>query len=380
MKACPNCGTDGPRPFHQLTGVPVHSVFLLSSRREAVEFPTGDIVLAHCGACDFVFNAAFDPALLHYGAGYEPTQAFSATFNRFHRELAERLVARYDLHHKDIVEIGCGQGEFLTLLCELGSNRGHGFDPACEPARRGGASFVNDFYSEAYAHLPADFLCCKMTLEHIPDTGRFMEMVRRCMGDGRETTVFFMVPNAARILNELAYWDIYYEHCSYFSLRSLCHLFRHSGFEVIDAFTEYADQYLVIEARPGGGGAPRGGTLAVDVFSDTIQARIEAARRAVGDMRGAVLWGGGSKAVAFLTTLGVGEEISHVVDVNPHKHGTWLPGTGHPVVGPEDLRRRPPEVVFVMNPVYTEEIRRTLGDMGLDAKLVPVDGIGGKRE
>jgi hypothetical protein len=40
------------------------------------------------------------------------------------------LIERYDLYGKDIIEIGCGQGEFLTLLCELGGNRGVGFDPA----------------------------------------------------------------------------------------------------------------------------------------------------------------------------------------------------------------------------------------------------------
>ena len=338
------------------------------------------MLVAHCEACDFVFNAAFDPTLLRYGAGYEPTQAYSDTFNRFHRDLAERLVARHDLRHKDIIEIGCGQGEFLTLLCQLGSNRGHGFDPACDPGQRRGASFVADLYSEAYADLPADFLCCKMTLEHIHEPGRFVEMVRRCLGDGRDTTVFFMVPNAARILSELAYWDIYYEHCSYFGLRSLGHLFRRSGFQVIDAHTEYAGQYLVIEARPGDGAVPAGEPLAVDFFARNAPARIDAARQAIGEMHEAgrrmVLWGGGSKAVAFLSIFGMGDEIAEVVDVNPRKHGTWLPGTGHPVVGPEALRRRPPNVVMVMNPVYMEEIRRALGDMGMAPDLVPVDRLG----
>jgi hypothetical protein len=381
---CPNCGDEGSGTFYELTGVPVHSVLLLSNHHDAVDFPTGDIVLAHCEECDFVFNAAFDPALLRYGAGYDPTQAFSPTFNRFHQQLAERLVARHDLRHKDIVEIGCGGGEFLTLLCDLGSNRGHGFDPACEPTRRGGATFVADFYSEAYAHVPADFLCCKMTLEHIPHTARFVEMVRRCIGSRPDTTVFFMVPDATRILSELAYWDIYYEHCSYFSLRSLGHLFRRNGFEIVDAQTEYAGQYLTIEARPGIGGVSAGDPLAIAFFAEHVPPRINAARRAIDDMHKAgrrlVLWGGGSKAVAFLTTLGIGDEVSQVVDVNPHKHGTWLPGTGHPVIGPDALRGQPPDVVIVMNPAYNEEIRRTLGDMGMKPDLVPIDGIGDRRE
>jgi hypothetical protein len=68
--------------------------------------------------------------LNEYSNEYNPTQSYSATFNVFHRHLAQQLIDRYDLHHKHIIEIGCGQGEFLTLLCELGENQGVGFDPA----------------------------------------------------------------------------------------------------------------------------------------------------------------------------------------------------------------------------------------------------------
>ena len=37
-----------------------------------------------------------------------------------------------------MIEIGCGKGEFLTLLCETTGARGVGFDPeAVPPDRRG---------------------------------------------------------------------------------------------------------------------------------------------------------------------------------------------------------------------------------------------------
>ncbi len=47
-----------------------------------------------------------------------------------------------------------------------------------------------------------------------------------------------------------AFWDVYYEHCSYFSLGSLARLFRSTGFEVTGLHVEYDDQYLLVEARP----------------------------------------------------------------------------------------------------------------------------------
>lgn len=388
--ACPSCDTTGMIPFYELGDVPVHSVLLLPTREEALNYPTGDIVLGFCPTCGFISNLAFDPSVHEYSSRYEATQAFSPTFNAFAQRLAERLIDEYDLHGKEIIEIGCGQGEFLALLCELGGNHGVGFDPAyidgrVESSIRDQITFFKDLYSEKYAHFHGDFVCCKMTLEHIQDTADFVGTVRRSLGDQRDTVVFFQVPDVTRILRELAFWDIYYEHCSYFSPGALARLFRRCGFDVIRLAREYDDQYLMIEARPGDG---KGGvpleleddlaSVARDVtdFSERCTRKLDAWRRDLQriDQAGCrvVIWGAGSKGVAFLTTLNVREQIEYAVDINPHKHGTYMAGTGQRIVGPEFLREYRPDVVVVMNPVYCDEIRRYLDRMGVTAELIPV--------
>ena len=79
-----------------------------------------------------------------------------------------------------------------------------------------------------------------------------------------------------------------------------------------------------------------------------------------------VLWGAGSKGVAFLSMLNVHNEIEYAVDINPYKKGTYMAGTGHQIVGPEILKGYRPDIVIVMNPIYSREIRETLRGMGLD--------------
>ena len=69
-----------------------------------------------------------------------------------------------------------------------------------------------------------------------------------------------------------------------------------------------------------------------------------------------VLWGSGSKAVAFLTTLDVHDEIEHVVDINPYRVGKFLPGSGQKIVEPAFLRDYRPDNVVIMNPIYRHEI------------------------
>jgi DUF971 family protein len=132
---CPNCGSSDISKVYEAKNVPVHSVLLHSSKEEALQYPKRDIWLGFCQTVGFYIMQLSMQDVHEYSAKYEATQGYSPTFNAFHQRLAENLIERYDLHDKTIIEIGCGQGEFLTLLCELGGNRGIGFDPAYVPER-----------------------------------------------------------------------------------------------------------------------------------------------------------------------------------------------------------------------------------------------------
>jgi hypothetical protein len=210
-------------------------------------------------------------------------------------------------------------------------------------------------------------------------------MVRRSLGDRWDTIVFFEVPDVRRVLREFAFWDIYYEHCSYFTSGSLARLFRSCGFDVLALAKDFDDQYLLIDARPGNDSAGSISEqendleeLARDVtsFGEKLAGAVSGWKRDLQRIRErgqrAVIWGSGSKAVAYLTTLQIGEEIEFLVDVNPFKQGMYLAGTGHKVLSPDTLRDYRPDVVIVMNPIYRDEIRRDLDRMGVSPQLITV--------
>ncbi len=388
--ACPSCGQNGMKVFYKVKDVPVHSVLLMPTREKALTYPRGNIDLGLCPHCGFISNLAFDASLHEYSARYEETQGFSATFNAFHKSLATSLIDQFNLRNKTVIEIGCGKGEFLTMLCEMGENRGVGFDPAYVSERNQSAvkdhiTFVQDFYSEKYADYHGDFVCCKMTLEHIPDTARFINTVRRSIGDRFSTVVFFQIPDVVRILKERAFWDIYYEHCSYFSMGSLARLFRRCGFDVMKLWRGYDDQYLMIEAKPGHGEVrpplPEEQDIEdvkkdVEDFTAHIQALLETWQSRLRDIaaagKKAVIWGGGSKGVAFLTKLNVRDQIQYAVDINPYKHGTFMAGTGQEIVSPKFLQTYRPDMVIVMNPIYCDEIRAEIQSLGVSAEIHPI--------
>jgi SAM-dependent methyltransferase len=389
-RPCPNCSGPPPRIFYRVDGIPAHSCLLMPTRRRALEFPRASLRLAHCGRCGFITNCAFAPELLDYGRDYEETQGYSPTFRAFARGLARDLIDRFDLRGKTALEIGCGKGEFLALLVELGMASGTGIDPAYVDGRLqspalGRLRFIRDLYGPDYAGLHADAIVCRHTLEHIAPTLDFMSTLRRSIGPRHQTAAIFEVPDTLRVLREGAFWDLYHEHCSYFTPGSLARLFRRAGFEVSDLWLEYADQYILLGARPASGPAPVFQPLEDDLdeasrLVSDFESRIGAAhdrwrdtvRSAAGVGKRIIVWGSGSKGVAFLTTLGLQDEVAAVVDINPHKQGRFMPGSGQEIVPPARLREIAPDLVIVMNPVYTREIRENLAAMGLSPEILTV--------
>lgn len=388
---CPNCLKEGLTTFYRVSEVPIHSCQLLSTREEALAFPKGNIELAFCRTCGFVTNICFDVGFNDYSNHYESTQTFSGNFSRFLKSYTQRLIEKYDICDKNVIEIGCGNGEFLSLLCQIGDNRGIGIDPAFRPERGPkipgvDITFIQDLYSEQYSHLRADVICCRHTLEHIQPTHDFLTMIRRTIKSTNKPLIFFDLPDAFRVFREGAFWDIYYEHCTYFTSCSLAKLIQETGFDIVDLTFDYGDQFLVICANPNNHGRLSSFPEtrhdlakvvdAIDRFGEACSERIENWQNLIQDHtqqgKRVVLWGSGSKAVAFLTTLGLGSEIEYVVDINPHRQNYFMPGTSQQIVAPSFLAQYRPDTVIVMNPIYLEEIKQDLLSMNVPAELLAV--------
>lgn len=401
---CPVCQWRGGSLFFEMSGMPVHVGVQWPTQETARQCPKGAIALHHCASCGHVYNAAFDPALVEYTGVYDNALHYSPRFSSYTQALAERLVERYDLRGKHIVEIGSGQGDFLRLLARLGDNHGVGFDPSYEPPPSGAAAaervtFVQDFYSEQHAAQPADFICSRFVFEHIPDPVGFLRMVRRAAGSAGDSAaapaVYFEVPNVSLILRDLSIWDIIYEHCSFFSAPSLAHAFGRAGFHVHDLYEAYAGQFLGIEAALPHARMPDEALPNDDLPPDErmaderarLQNQVRRFRTSFAERKAAwhrrlarlrhdgkrvVLWGAGAKAVSFMNLL-AGEDaaaIDYVVDINPNKHGLFLAGSGQQIVPPDALVEYGPDAVVVMNPVYQNEIQASLSDLGIPAEIL----------
>lgn len=386
-RQCPICRSANLSACIEIDDVPIYCNVLHAAREDAVKAPKGDIDLVFCRDCAHLFNIAFDPKRIEYTHHYDNSLHYSPRFQAYATALANALVDRYDLNGKTIIEIACGKGDFLNEICILGNNRGYGFDPSYEPERRDetGAknlTFVQDYYSEQYSDYKADLICCRHALEHIDVPSQFLSTLRDVIGDER-TAVFFEVPNGMFTIKEMGIWDLIYEHCSYFCENSLATAFNLSGFEVSDVQSAFDDQFLCIDAKPinrstqaSAANWRKTTSMADDIhafrqrYQEKVaywQATLDSSKR---DRKRIVAWGAGSKGATFLNVLKAQDSVGYIVDLNPHKQGKFIPGTGHEVVAPEFLVDYHPDAVIVMNPIYAQEVREIVNQLNVEATII----------
>lgn len=383
---CPVCDSNEARAVTTVERVPVLCNLLYRTREAALSAEMAQIRLAFCEGCGHVWNARFEPERVQYGPDYENSLHFSGRFQRYADELAESLRDRYLLSGKRIVEIGCGQGDFLRALCALGANAGFGYDPSSpkpDPAARGsgedGVTLSRRPFAPELASVRPDLVCCRHCLEHIAAPRELLRALRS--GVGTDCAVYFEVPNALYTLRDAGIWDLIYEHCGYFTPSSLRRAFARCGFEVVDVTEAFEGQFLGLHARASlrdcqvaaederDVGAVR---ALVGKFADAFGTKVGEWRAHLQTVRDrgqrAVVWGAGSKGNTFLQLAGPHTE--YVVDINPRKHGKFVAGTGQQIVAPDFLRGYRPDLVVAMNPIYADEIRRQLGGLGVEAELL----------
>lgn len=377
---CPVCTSERTFVFLNRSNVSVHQNLVVKDQVAAVNITRGDLKFVCCDECGFVFNSAFDPSKLSYGAAYDNTQTCSPYFKDYVEAMVQYLVYEKGVRNCRIVEVGCGKGYFLRRLAEedVGNTR-YGFDPAYtgpEIDFGGRLKFERRFYGPDCKDVPADVVISRLVIEHVPDQVALLRSIRQALIASPGARVFFETPCVEWILHNLVIWDFFYEHCSLFSGNSLTILLETTGFHVESVQHVFGGQYLRVEAtvakdmpvakQPGN--VPqlaRQFSVLESALTDAWQAKVQQLRENI------AIWGAGAKGATFANLVDPKRElITCVVDLNPQKRGNYLPGTGHPIVDYRELGDLGVTGAILMNPNYREENQSLLRQAGLNVKLV----------
>jgi len=342
----------------------------------------GDLNLAVCKECEFVFNQTFDFSKLKYGIQYDNTQDYSPFFTKHVSTLVKNLINGKKIKNSKIVEIGCGKGAFLReIIKHEKSNFGIGFDPSYsgpDSDMDGHIRFEKKFYDESCSNIDADVIICRHVIEHIEEPVSFLKSIKKVLKNSN-ARIFFETPSVKWILERGIIWDFFYEHCSYFTENSLRIAFESAGFDVKEIKSIFGDQYMWLEATVSSKKKKsmknveeipelaKKFTIEEENIKEKWKGKIDELI-----LHGKVaLWGAGAKGVTFLNIIDPKNTlIDSVIDINPKKCGKYIPGTGHEIINYKNIPQRGIKSVILMNPNYFKEVSDLLNKSKFNIKII----------
>ena len=267
---------------------------------------------------------------------------------------------RYALHGKRIVEIGCGGGEFLSMMEEAGADvAGIEFsEELVRRARAEGMRVHRQYLEEGTEEIPGapyDAFFILSFLEHNPDPGAYLRRIAQNLTEGAVGIV--EVPDVDMILREHLYSEFIQDHLLYFTEDTLRRTLEHCGFEVLSCASIWYGYVLSAEVRK---------RRQMDVSG--FLAQQEKVRRSVdeflSEMEGCGLrtavWGAGHQALADLSLLDMAGRVEVVLDSADFKQNKLTPATHIPIVSPSVLAEGAIGAVLVIAGSYSAEIVRLL--------------------
>jgi SAM-dependent methyltransferase len=256
-RPCPICGRDCGAPLLCREAVPVFLNQVYPAPDAAQQAKSGRLELAYCAACGLGFNSAFDPACAVYTEDYENEQSHSPAFGRHIDRMIERVVQSLDCGRGAILEVGCGQGEFLRrLAAAIASEEVQiiGVDPCYRAGQNPGQRvqfFASALEDLDWRLLPSRFCVAlsRHVIEHIHRPVEFLQRLVYCAILSRQGRLLLETPSFEWIVRNSMFMDVFYEHCCYFTRTALIAVTAGAGCRVESIDSAFGGQYYWVAAR-----------------------------------------------------------------------------------------------------------------------------------
>jgi len=376
---CPVCGVPLAVPFFAGGQAPLATLGWPRTREEAQAMPRYPLDFVQCAACGHVWNRAFRYEDVPYDD--QPNRMFN-TGLLWRGHLAELADATLALLPENpcVVEIGCGCGHFLQALAARRSGRYFGFDPHGQAQGQGAFAFEARLFlpEEDLPHLAPDLVVLRHVLEHFTAPAAFLlQLAWAASRLPQPVRLLVEVPCIDRVFTTGRLADFFYEHPQQFSTASLRTLLERAG--AIERLWHAYDGEVVLAVlrfqvpaawQERAQAAARFAQQALKAKA-TIAAQLATLARSG---QRVVIWGGTGKAAAFMHYYGVdGERFPCVVDSDPDKVGTFVPGCGQPIRSPEELVAHPPDVVIIPTQWRALDIVTEMAQRGITPRQVLIE-------
>ena len=375
---CRACGSTNIGMFLDLGDMPLAGGFLADAAAAAEE-RTYPLPVHICNDCALVqIVKPVDPETLFqdYSFSSSTVPPLVAHFNGYANWLQQRFAPR------KVVEFGCNDGILLQPLSELGVTAA-GIDIStniCALARGKGLDVSQGYFGPETAHIlrsrlgTVDIVTGSNAFAHNANPEVLLRGADALLGPDGHLCLEVMY---AGDLYEQIQWDtLYHEHLTFYSLGTISTLLARFGFHVDHAARiPMHGGALRISASRNADAAKSPEHQAIAAyetetklndpatwhdFGSHVQRKIDIVEHTLTDIsKSARIWGYGAagKATLWVNACGL-TFLEAMVDASPLRAGKLMPGTHTPIVFPDELRKNPPDYIFITAWNYADVIRQ----------------------
>ena len=375
-RTCIVCGSPlGETPLLTLHDMPASAQDIPDREERSTEYGI-TLKLHQCSQCGLV---QFDCEPVAYYKDVIRSGGFSTTMVNLRKSQYKHLIETYHLEGKTLIEAGCGQGEFLSVLSEFPVN-------ACGMEHREslvalaeekGLSVWKQFAKEGEVLAspdgkisgPYDGFLSFNYLEHQPDPVGMLRCIYRNLTD--DGVGLITVPSLEYILEYDGYYELIRDHLAYYTFDTLRHAVELAGFTVLEEEMVNRDTLSVIVKKVPDkeklGNGMKDNSLKIEravvdgaklaKSREIIEAELgELIRELKSSGKTLSLWGASHQGFTLASTTGIGAFAEYIIDSAPFKQGRYAPASHLPIVAPEHFETDPVDAVLIVAPGYTEEI------------------------
>ncbi len=264
------------------------------------------------------------------------------------------FVQKYSLTRKKIIEIGCGRGEYLSLMQRCGAEA-YGLEISQQSVnfcKKNGLKVTQGFVQSDTDRLKespfAAFFILNF-LEHLPDPNSTLSGIGNNLSD--EAVGLVEVPNFDMILRKNLFSEFIADHLFYFTKDTLEKTVSQNGFNIIESSVVWHDYIIsaVVKKRK------KFDMSHFYKYQTKIKKEIKEYISRFKNKKVAV-WGAGHQALTIISLSNLAGKIKYVIDSAPFKQGKYTPATHISIVSPQMFYSDSLDAVIVMAASYSDEI------------------------
>lgn len=311
-----------------------------------------DLELCQCSGCGLI---QLNGAPVAYYRDVIRSCNYNETVRKYRLEQYAELIDTFSLCGKKIIEVGCGQGEFLELFKNFDVTA-VGLEHKKELvdiARANGLTVYQGFAENEEMVIegaPYDAFVSFNFLEHLPNPNGYLRCIYCNLGD--DGCGLITVPSFEYVAEGGRWYELIHDHLAYYTEETLKHCLESNGFAVVRIGRIKSDSLMALVRKK----KETDFSVAVRDFTE-MKERLTRQVNALAERgKKIAVWGASHQCFTILSTMGIASKIEYIIDSAPFKQGRFSPASHIEIVPPEHVREAPVDAIIIIAPAYADEI------------------------